>query len=89
MCIRGACKREQAPLTATAYSCLPEQIYHRLAQCKDYQCELCGPALALSRFIDLLFFQIQNVHSPSKQDILDLRGALYREMGDCALDHLC
>lgn len=68
----GACKQEQAKLTATAYSCLTEQIYRLLAQCKDYQRELCGPALALSRFIDLLLFQIQNVHSSSKQDILGL-----------------
>lgn len=67
-----ACKQEQARLTATAYSCLPEQIYRLLAQCKDYQRELCCPALALSRFIDLLLFQIQNVHSYSKQDILGL-----------------
>lgn len=67
-----ACKQEQAKLTATAYSCLTEQIYRLLAQCKDYQRELCGPALALSRFIDLLLFQIQNVHSSSKQDILGL-----------------
>lgn len=69
---QGACEQEQARLTATAYSCLPEQIYRLLAQCKDYQRELCGPALALSRFIDLLLFQIQNVHSSSKQDILGL-----------------
>lgn len=69
---QGACKQEQARLTATAYSCLPEQIYRLLAQCKDYQRELCGPALALSRFIDLLLFQIQNVHSSSKQDTLGL-----------------
>lgn len=69
---QGACKQEQARLTATAYSCLPEQIYRLLAQCKDYQRELCGPALALSRFIDLLLFQIQNVHSSHKQDILGL-----------------
>lgn len=67
-----ACKQEQAKLTATAYSCLTEQIYRLLAQCKDYQRELCGPALTLSRFIDLLLFQIQNVHSSSKQDILGL-----------------
>lgn len=71
-CASGACKQEQVRLTATAYSCLPEQIYCLLAQCKDYQRELCGPALALSRFIDLLLFQIQNVHSTSKQDILGL-----------------
>lgn len=69
---QGARRQEQARLTATAYSCLPEQIYRHLAQCKDYQCELCGPALALSRFIDSLLFQIQNVHSSSKQDILGL-----------------
>lgn len=69
---QGACKQEQARLTATAYSCLPAQIYCFLAQCKYYQCELCGLALALSRFIDLLLFQIQNVHSSSKQDILSL-----------------
>ena len=69
---QGACKQEQARPTATAYSCLPQQIYRLLAQCKDYQRELCGPALALSRFIDLLLFQIQNVHSSGKQDILGL-----------------
>lgn len=69
---QGACRQEQAKLTATAYSCLPEQIYRLLAQCKDYQRELCGLALALSRFIDLLLFQIQNVHRSSKQDILGL-----------------
>lgn len=71
-CASGACEQEQARLTATAYSCLPLQIYCPLAQCKDYQCELCGPALALSRFIDLPLFQIQNVHSSDKQDILSL-----------------
>lgn len=32
-----------------------------------------APALALSRFIDLLLFQIQNVHSSGKQDIPGLR----------------
>lgn len=69
---QGACEQEQARPTATAYSCLPQQIYRLLAQCKDYQRELCGPALALSRFIDLLLFQIQNVHSSGKQDILGL-----------------
>lgn len=68
----GACEQEWASLTAAAYSCLPAQIYCFLAQCKDYQRELCGPALALSRFIDLLLFQIQNVHSSSKQGILGL-----------------
>lgn len=72
LCIRGACKHEQARLTAAAYSCLPVQIYRFLAQCKDYQRELCGPARALSRFIDLLLFQTQNVHSSSKQGILSL-----------------
>lgn len=40
-------KREQARPTAAAYSCLPAQIYRFLAQCKDYQRELYGRALAL------------------------------------------
>lgn len=71
-CASGACEQEQARLTATAYSCLPLQIYSLLAQCKDYQCELCGPAPALSRFTDWPLFQIQNVHISDKQGILGL-----------------
>lgn len=49
----GTQSEEQGRPTAAAYSCLPVQIYGFLAQCKDYQCELYGCALALRRFIDL------------------------------------
>lgn len=49
----GTQSKEQGRPTAAAYSCLPPQIYGFLAQCKDYQRELYGRALALRRFIDL------------------------------------
>lgn len=49
----GTQSEEPRQTTAAAYSCLPVQIYGFLAQCKDYQGELYGCALALRRFIDL------------------------------------
>lgn len=70
-CASGPCKRKPAwlPLHIHVSQCRFIASWHNV---KDYQRELCGLALALSRFIDLLLFQIENVHSSSKQGILSL-----------------
>lgn len=73
--------------SATAYSCLGEQIYGPLAQYKDYQCELCGPALTLSRLIDCCSFKYKMYTASANKTFWGYGGALYREPCGSALHH--
>lgn len=80
----GTQSKEQGRPTAAAYSCLLVQIYGSLAQCKDYQRELYGCALALRRFIDLQCSPRHRMSTALGKVYSGSVGALYGETGVCA-----